>query len=109
MRWLLACAAVRRSGLPMFKRILLLLPTLLIADVVTAGQAEICYTAPVLYASHAPPTNATLFVCPVSGSKTLPQLAVAGWTAVQLTPLVSDASGGAGSTHVVDQLVIQKP
>ena len=36
---------------------------------VSAGQAEICYSAPVNYALHQPPTNATVFACPVAGSQ----------------------------------------
>jgi hypothetical protein len=92
----------------MIKRSLLLLPMLIAAQAVDAGQAEICYATPVPFASFAPPTNATVFVCPVSGSKTLPQLAVLGWDVVQMGPLTSDSNGGPGSTHITEQLVIQK-
>ena len=89
-------------------RILLLLSMFTVTSVAIAGQAELCYSSPVAYASAVPPTNATVFVCPISGSKTLPELAVVGWSAVQLTPLTCSSSGGAGNTHITQQLVIQK-
>lgn len=77
-------------------------------EIAHAGQAEICYSAPVPFGSAVPPGNSTAFVCPVSGSKTMPELAALGWQVVQLTPVTSGASGGAGNTHITNQLVIQK-
>ena len=66
------------------------------------GEAEICYSAPVPFAQAVPPTNSTVFVCPIAGSKTLPQLAAEGWEIVQLSPLVVNGSSQ------TDQLVIQR-
>lgn len=68
----------------------------------TGGEAEICYSAPVPFAQAVPPTNSTVFVCPIAGSKTLPQLAAEGWEIVQLSPLVVNGSSQ------TDQLVIQR-
>lgn len=92
----------------MLKPSMFVLCTLLIADAASAGQAEICYSAPIPFASATPPTNATAFVCPVSGSKTLPELAALGWQVVQVTPNSVGSTGGAGNTHISQQLVIQK-
>lgn len=92
----------------MTARFPLLLTLLFVAVAVDAGQAEICYSSPVAFASATPPSNATVFVCPVSGSKTLPELAALGWDAVQLTPVSCGSTGGAGNTHITQQLVIQK-
>ena len=92
----------------MLKKNLVLLPILLAANLATAGQAEICYSAPVLYESYPQPTNATVFVCPQSGSKTIPQLAALGWEVVQLFAQACNASGGPGVTHISGQVVIQK-
>ncbi|MBL0164976.1 MAG: hypothetical protein IPP82_15370 [Xanthomonadales bacterium] len=78
------------------------------SEVALAGQAEICYSPPVPYSSAVPPGNSTAFVCPISGTRTLPELAALGWQVVQLTPVTSSANGGAGSTHITNQLVIQK-
>ncbi len=69
----------------------------------SAGQAEICYSASVPFASAVPPTNATVFACPVSGAKTMPELAALGWEVVQLTPISTN-----GGANITDQLVIQK-
>ena len=68
----------------------------------TGGEAEICYSAPVPFAQAVSPTNSTVFICPVAGSKTLPQLAAEGWEIVQLSPLVVNGSSQ------TDQLVIQR-
>ena len=68
----------------------------------SAGQAEICYSPDVALGTYAPPTNATLFTCPVAGTKTLPQLAADGWKVVQLGPVVTS-----GATQA-NQLVIQR-
>ena len=92
----------------MIKRSFLLLSLCAVVDVASAGQAEICYSTPVAFASATPPSNTTVFVCPISGSKTLPELATLGWQAVQLTPVTSGSGGGAGNTHVTQQLLIQK-
>ena len=89
-------------------KLLTLLPILLAANLASAGQAEICYTVPVLYETYPQPTNATVFNCPQSGSKTIPQLAALGWEVVQLFAQACNASGGAGVTHIFGQLVIQK-
>lgn len=67
-----------------------------------AGEAEICYSADVPLGSAAPPTNSTVFQCPVAGARTLPQLAAAGWKVVQLTPVTTSNSTQA------NQLVIQR-
>lgn len=74
-----------------------------LASAATAGQAEICYSTAVDFGVVSPPTNSTVFHCPVSGSKTLPQLAAEGWSVVQMTPLQTSA------TQQATQLVIQKP
>ena len=73
------------------------------ADPVRAGQAEICYSPSVPFASAVPPTNATMFTCPITGAKTLPELAALGWEIVQLTPISTN-----GGANITDQLVIQK-
>lgn len=79
-----------------------------------AASADICYTAPAdVSTCYTPqgctlPTSSTVFVCPIAGSATLPQLAVAGWSVVQLNSalLYSDINNvGMGTA----QLVIQKP
>lgn len=75
---------------------------------VAAGQAEICYSAPVNYALYVPPTNATVFVCPIVGSRTLPQLAAEGWEIVQLLPVSPGYNPDPAQTQYTDQLVIQK-
>ncbi len=75
---------------------------------VTAGQAEICYSAPINFALYVPPTNATVFVCPIAGSRTLPQLAAEGWEIVQLGPLSTGYNPDTAQTQYTDQLVIQK-
>lgn len=84
------------------KRVLAVGLTAIAVGPVFAGDAEICYSTPVPFASAVPPTNATVFHCPASGSKTLPQLAAEGWQVVQLGPLVT------GGTNQTDQLVIQR-
>lgn len=83
-------------------RLLILLPGLLLLSPALAGEAEICYSANVALGSYAPPSNATVFECPIAGNKTLPQLAVDGWKVVQLVPIVTS-----GSTQA-NQLVIQR-
>lgn len=75
---------------------------LAIALPAAAGEAEICYSAPVPFAQAVPPTNDTVFECPNAGSKTLPELAADGWEVVQLTPVT------VGGTNYTDQLVIQR-
>jgi hypothetical protein len=72
------------------------------AGVAQAGQAEICYSPAVDFGVVSPPSNSTVFQCPVSGGKTLPQLAAEGWSVVQMTPLQ------VSSTQQATQLVIQK-
>lgn len=89
----------------MYKRSACLVATLCsFAGLAHAGQAEICYSDPYsLTSPSVPPTNATVFHCPGAGNLTLPQLAAAGWLAVQLIPI------SLGGTQGADQLLIQKP
>jgi hypothetical protein len=75
---------------------------LLLAMSAAAGQAEICYSAAVPFAAATPPTNSTVFACPIAGNKTLPQLAAEGWEVVQLTPY------SLGNGDQATQLVIQR-
>ncbi len=75
----------------------------LVSLAVSAGEADICYSPAVAYASAVPPTNETVFECPIAGSKTLPELAADGWEVVQLTPLTAG-----GGTQITNQLVIQR-
>lgn len=70
-----------------------------------AGQAEICYGPSSSLLTANPPTNATVFQCPITGARTLPQLAAAGWQITQLVPIVTDSANSLGA----DQIVIQKP
>ena len=81
---------------------MMLLSGLLLLPPALAGEADICYSANIALGSYAPPTNATIFECPVAGNKTLPQLAADGWKVVQLMPVVTS-----GSTQA-NQLVIQR-
>jgi hypothetical protein len=67
-----------------------------------AGQADICYSDPYAATSATPPTNTTIFRCPIAGDRTIPQLAAEGWTISQLTPVMVNASQSAS------QLLIQK-
>ena len=83
-------------------RSFVLVAGLLATTPLLAGEAEICYSDDVALGSSAPPTNATLFNCPIAGIKTLPQLAALGWKVVQLTPVVTS-----GSTQA-NQIVIQR-
>ena len=72
------------------------------AGIASGGQAEICYSAFVPFAQATPPTNDTVFACPVAGNKTLPQLAADGWSVVQMTPYA------AANGQQAVQLVIQR-
>jgi hypothetical protein len=92
----------------MIGRIVIALAVASLPAAVSAGQAEICYSAPVNFALYQPPSNATVFVCPVAGSRTLPQLAADGWEIVQLGPLTTGYSADPAQTQYTDQLVIQK-
>ncbi|HUD41797.1 MAG TPA: hypothetical protein VMR06_07325 [Dokdonella sp.] len=68
---------------------------------VSAARVDICYseaTAP----NAAPPTSATVFVCPQAGSRSVAQLAAAGWRVIKMMP-VTAGSGGFG---VQQQLLI---
>lgn len=67
-----------------------------------AGVAEICYSPAEAFNVATPPSNSTVFACPVAGNKTLPQLAAEGWSIVQLTPIVVNG------TSQTQQLIIQK-
>jgi hypothetical protein len=73
-----------------------------------AGQADICYSPQAASIPTQPPvTNSVVFQCPQAGNLTLPQLAVAGWQVVQLTPVTVPGS----NPNIPDtawQLVIQK-
>lgn len=52
--------------------------------------ADVCY-GPAQPASGAlPPTSTTVFTCPQAGSKTVAQLAAAGWSLVKLAPVMLD-------------------
>ena len=82
-----------------------LVALLLVAGNVGEGAAqnvggEICY-GPAQTGAQ-PVGNATVFACPMAGSKTVPQLATAGWRIVKLMPVV----GAGGATQ--PQLVIQR-
>jgi hypothetical protein len=83
-------------------RILLGVSLLAMAGAAAGGQAEICYSAFVPFAQATPPTNDTVFTCPIAGNKTLPQLATDGWEVVQITPYAS------GNGQQATQLVIQR-
>ena len=76
---------------------------LFVAFPAAAGQADICYSPPTPLGVAAPPTNATVFACPLAGNHTLPELATLGWSVVQMMPLV------VSDTSQATQLVIQKP
>lgn len=54
----------------------------------SAGQAEVCYSAPVPSAQVDKFANATVLECPTAGRHTLPQLADAGWSVVTVQPVV---------------------
>lgn len=68
-----------------------------------AGRAEICYSA--WSSTSTPPTNSTVFNCPVSGALTVPQLAAQRWRINQITP-IGQLSGS--SYEYATQLVIQE-
>ena len=74
----------------------------LVSFAAAAGEADICYSPATDFASAVPPTNDTVFECPIAGSKTLPELAAEGWEIVQLTPVT------VCGTQITDQLVIQR-
>ena len=64
--------------------------------------ADICYGPSQPAFGGPPPSSATVFNCPQAGSKTVAQLAAAGWSLVKLTPVMVDASSSAA------QLTIQR-
>lgn len=53
-----------------------------------AGQADVCYSAPVPSAQVDKLSNGTALDCPTAGRHTLPQLAEAGWSVVTVQPVV---------------------
>lgn len=85
-----------------FLRLSLVL-SLVLPGAAFAGRAEICYSD--WSVADAPPTNATVFNCPVSGALTVPQLAAQRWRINQITP-IGRFSGS--SYEYATQLVIQE-
>ena len=67
------------------------------------ARVEICYSADQPSTSATPPSNATVFSCPLSGAQTLPQLAAAGLRVVSLKPVT-----GASFTMIRQQLTVQR-
>jgi hypothetical protein len=68
-----------------------------------AGRAEICYSN--WTSASVPPTISTVFNCPVSGQKTVPQLAAERWRIQQISPI----SRFSGMTfEYATQIVIQE-
>lgn len=55
-----------------------------------AGQADVCYSAPVSSAQPDLLTASTPLNCPQAGRHGLAQLAQAGWTVVSVQPVASD-------------------
>ena len=88
--------AIRRCWIPFF---LLLVsmhqPSLALAN-------EICYSPASPSGSHAPPTNATVFQCPATGAKTLPQLAALGWKVASMWQV------SVGGSNIADQLILKR-
>ena len=70
-----------------FRRQLIAAGLLMSASFAATAASEICYSTAQPFGAHAPPTNATIFVCPVLGAQTVPQLAAAGWQIVSIKPL----------------------
>lgn len=92
------------------RSMLLALPLALPTCIAFAGEAEICYTAPLaMNPPPPPPDNSTPFNCPTIGNGlTLPQIAALGWQVVQLTPVTWDQLDPITFRGAV-QLVVQKP
>ena len=67
------------------------------------GRADLCYSA--WSASSTLPTNNTVFVCPVAGSRTIGQLASQRWKVRKLSPM-SRFNGVA--FEFANQLLIQE-
>lgn len=86
----------------MFQRVFFGACLLVVAATAAGGQAEICYSEAVPFAEALPPTNDTVFLCPIAGDKTLPELAADGWEVVQLTPY------SVGNGDQASQIVIQR-
>ncbi|MEO6687477.1 MAG: hypothetical protein ABIS07_18285 [Dokdonella sp.] len=66
-----------------------------------ADNADVCASPDEPYATAHPLGNTTVFACLQAGSKTIPQLATAGWEIVKVSPV----AGAAGSIH--HQLIVQ--
>lgn len=81
-------------------RVLLLLVSLSFPSVALAN--EICYSPASPSGSHAPPTNATLFLCPTVGSKTLPQLAALGLKVASMWQV------SVGGSNIAEQLILKR-
>lgn len=62
-----------------------------------AGQADVCYSAPVPSAQVDKLSNGTALDCPTAGRHTLPQLAEAGWSVVTVQPVVVSYNFEAGT------------
>ena len=60
------------------------------AGVQAQVAADICYGPSQPASGASPPTSATVFACPQAGSKTVAQLAAAGWSLVKLAPVMLD-------------------
>ena len=74
-----------------------------------AGQADICYSPQTAaIPTPVPVNNSIVFQCPQAGNLNLPQLAVAGWQVVQLTPVTVPGSNP-NFPDTAWQLVVQKP
>lgn len=61
------------------------------ASAASAARVDICYSE-VAAPNAPPPTSATVFACPQAGTKSVAQLAVAGWGVIKMAPVV--AAGG---------------
>lgn len=62
----------------------------LVAGNAWAGQADVCYSAPVPSAQPDLLTAATPLNCPMAGRHGLAQLAQAGWTVAAIQPVTTD-------------------
>ena len=55
-----------------------------------AISADVCHGPAFAPGADHVVTNATVFVCPKSGKRTIPQLANAGWQLVKLSPIYAN-------------------
>ena len=80
-----------------------ILVVMLLASLPLVAMAnEICYSPASPSGTHPLPTNATLFQCPVLGSKTLPQLAALGWKAASMWQVA------VAGNDIAEQLILKR-